>query len=124
MLTIGLSIIAADEILKNRGLENKGKVHLELNKMILDYCEPYIPRKTGALINSGSYFNEGVSWNTPYAAKQYYQNMGTNLRGRLWFERMWALKKGEIMARFNRFNSKTSKKEHPWLAFLKERKII
>lgn len=124
MLTVSLSFIGVDAILKKRGLENTGPIHNELNKMLLNYCEPYIPRKTGALIKSGGYTSSSLSWSAPYARKQYYQNKGSGSRGRLWFERMWASKKGEIMAYLNKFENKNAKKEHPWIAFLKERKII
>ncbi len=101
MLTVKVDFNATDIIIKKRGLENFGRIHQSLNNTLLSYCEPYIPKKTGALIQSGSSNLGYLSWSAPYAKKQYYENKGVNLRGRLWFQRMWAARKGEILASVN-----------------------
>lgn len=102
MLTVKVSFDMTDAIIKRKGIENFGPVHNRINNIILSYCEPYIPKRSGALIASGKSGVGSVSWSVPYAKKQYYENKGRGLRGRLWFDRMWASRKGEIMAEVNR----------------------
>ena len=69
---------------------------------VLRYSEPFTPLLTGTMIKSGILGTEigsgTVSWITPYARRQYYKGRlpGTQqagpLRGRLWFERMKAVR--------------------------------
>ena len=112
MLTVKVNFDLTDSIIKRKGIENFGPVHSRINQIVLTFCEPYIPKKSGALIASGKSGVGGVSWSAPYAKKQYYQNKGKGLRGRLWFDRMWASKKGEItsaaIAREGVFDRKTA----------------
>ena len=73
-----------------------------LDRAVLELCEPYLPRDTGALIRSGRRLEPGrVGWTAPYAAAQYYRSWtsggaGTSggtvgsLRGSWWFHRMKA----------------------------------
>lgn len=120
MLTVKVNFNATDIIIKKRGLENFGDVHQKLNNTLLAYCEPYIPKKTGALILSGKSNLGYLSWSAPYAKKQYYENKGSTLRGRLWFARMWASRKDEIMASVNTL----AKSRTGTFSFWKGRKII
>lgn len=120
MLTVKVDFKATDTIVKKRGLENFGRVHQNLNSTLLSYCEPYIPKETGALIQSGQSHLGYLSWSAPYAKKQYYQNKGTGLRGRLWFQRMWAARKGEILASVNQAAKNNTMAFSLW----KGRKII
>lgn len=90
----------------------------EEDRLILEYCEPYIPKITSFLIQSGyigTVLGSGViKWVAKYAQKVYYQpnpQIGREtgpLRGRLWFDRMKADKGQklikEVRARFGRFN--------------------
>ncbi len=103
MLTVNVSFDLTDAIIKRKGIENFGPVHQRLNTLLLNYCEPYIPKKSGALIASGGSNLGYLSWSAPYAKKQYYENKGNGLRGRLWFDRMWSSRKGEIMSQINAF---------------------
>ncbi len=98
MMTVNVSFDLTDAIIKKKGIENFGPVHRRLNTLLLNYCEPYIPKKSGYLISSGESNLGYISWSAPYAKKQYYENKGNGLRGRLWFDRMWASRKGEIIS--------------------------
>ena len=80
------------EILERRNLEEGGRVQQMLDSEILHHCAPYVPFDTGMLLDSGTLstvIGSGIIvYETPYARKQYYENMGGNgLRGRMWFER-------------------------------------
>lgn len=97
------------ELLKKRNLENGGLTQQYIDKEVLRLNDRYIPKRTGALINSGTLHTRigsgKVIYETPYARQQYYHNAGRGLqgtaggglRGRLWFERMKAAHRGEIL---------------------------
>lgn len=81
------------------------EAHEALDEVILDYCEPYIPRKTGATIESGRTTGDGVEWSTPYVAQIYYGVRpdgspiifnGAPMRGAYWFDRMLNDKADEL----------------------------
>lgn len=62
-----------------------------LDQEVIRTCAPYIPFDTGALESSGersTKIGSGVvTWNTPYAKKQYYDGSSKGLRGARWFDR-------------------------------------
>lgn len=82
---------------------------------VLRKCDPYVPMQTGMLKKSGilgTVVGSGVvEYIAPYAKRQYYTNAGNGrqginknnshnvhcLRGKLWFERMKANHKDEIL---------------------------
>ena len=82
---------------------------------VLRLCDPYVPMDTGMLKKSGiegTVLGSGlVEYIAPYARLQYYTNAGRGkqgltkqnshnykcLRGKLWFERMKADHKDEIL---------------------------
>ena len=88
---------------------------------VLRRSDPYVPFRSGILKKSGiagtvigsgeiKYIGSGgIKYIAPYARKQYYENAGrgieglnasggiTGLRGKLWFERMKADQKEDIL---------------------------
>lgn len=81
-------------IIKSRNLDTGGKAQQYVDSEVLRLSEPFIPRDTGALINSGivnTQIGSGeVKYNTPYARRWYYMPahfQGAPLRGNYWFER-------------------------------------
>ena len=90
--------------LKKRGLESGGKVQQYIDSKVLEYCEPLVPKDTGALIASGKAHPQigsgTVKYNTVYARRWYY--MPANFqqapeRGNYWFERMKQRNKNHIL---------------------------
>lgn len=82
-------------IIKSRGLEAGGSVQQYVDSEVLRLSDPFIPKDTGALINSGitsTVIGSGkVVYNTPYARRWYYMPanfQGAPQRGNYWFERM------------------------------------
>ncbi len=81
----------------NKKFEKAQKI---LDSEVLRRCDPLVPFDTGTLKKSGinsTVIGSGVvSYDTPYAKRQYYENQGkgnhnkSGLRGKLWFERMKA----------------------------------
>lgn len=84
-----------DMILKNRGLEDNGKVQQFIDSECIRYSDPLIPKDVGTLIESGhinTRIGSGqVIWQTQYARRWYYMPanfQGAPERGNYWFERM------------------------------------
>ena len=81
--------------LKRRGLEDNGKVQKYIDSKVLEYCEPKVPKDTGALIASGKIHTQigsgKVKYRTVYARRWYYREANFQQapeRGNYWFERM------------------------------------
>jgi hypothetical protein len=68
-----------------------------LDSEILRATAPFVPLRTGTLVKSGTIgtvIGSGkVKYIAPYARRQYYENKGSGLRGKLWFERSKAKNK-------------------------------
>lgn len=64
------------DILKRRGLEESGRVQQIIDSEVLRRCDPYVPKDTGMLIDSGIIATDigsgEVKYETPYAKAQYY----------------------------------------------------
>lgn len=90
-------------LMKYRGLEEKGKVQQFVDSEVLRRTDPYVPFLNGALKESGvrhTVIGGGqVVYKTPYARRQYFENKGGSggLRGKMWFERMKADHKDDIL---------------------------
>ena len=83
------------QALKKRGLDEKGKVQQYIDSKVLEYCEPKVPKDTGALIASGKIHTQigsgEVRYRTVYARRWYYMPAKFQQapeRGNYWFERM------------------------------------
>ena len=94
-----------EQIIKNRGLENSGTVQRFIDSECLRLTAPFVPKDTGALIESGTVNTKigsgEVIYNTPYARRWYYmqaQFQGAPQRGNYWFERMKQQYKEQILA--------------------------
>ena len=65
----------------------------KIDSEVLRLCDPYVPKDTGILIQSGIMHTEigsgKVIYRTPYARRQYYMPMQhTEGRTHMWFEQM------------------------------------
>lgn len=56
------------ELMKTIGNE---KAMREIHRLLGEFCEPYIPKKTGGLRASMKAYPGSVKWETPYAHYQY-----------------------------------------------------
>jgi len=95
--------------MKRRGLEPHGLVQKYIDSEVLRLSDPYIPFLGGGIKDSGPINtilgNGEVKWHTPYSKRQYYENRGNGagglnnggMRGKMWFERMKADRKDEII---------------------------
>ncbi len=83
----------ADKILLQRGLNKNGTGQLFFSQEFGRLCRRYIPFKNGALRDSLWVEPDNVSWNTPYARRQYYEHKAK----RLWAEKCWRDHKKDII---------------------------
>ena len=93
-----------EQVLKDRGLENGGKVQKFIDSDVLRLCENKVPKDTNNLIESAianTQIGSGdVRYRAPYARRWYYmpaQFQGAPERGNYWFERMKQQYKNQIL---------------------------
>lgn len=102
------------ELLRRRGLEEGGRVQRIIDSEVLRLCDPLVPYVSSTLVKSGRFGTKigsgEICYNAPYARYQYYgkSRSGAPLNytktyhtaaGSLWFERMKAAHKEEILKR-------------------------
>lgn len=92
-MAFAFKIKTTDEILEKFGMQPYGKMQKAIDSEVLRQCDPYVPKDTGTLINSGitaTQIGSGeVRYNTPYARRHYYIPMNhTEKRTHMWFEVM------------------------------------
>ena len=95
----------AEEILRNRGLEENGRVQKFIDTECLRLSAPKVPKDTNALIESGNSLTKigsgQLEYHTPYARRWYYMPADFSEapeRGNYWFERMKQQYKEQILA--------------------------
>lgn len=93
------------DVLKNLGIEEKGRVQQFIDTECLRLCASKVPKDSNTLIESGNINTKAGSgqleYRTPYARRWYY--MPANFqeapeRGNYWFERMKQQNKEKILA--------------------------
>lgn len=108
---IKMQIDPADKILLKRSLNENGKGQRFFTSEVRRLSDPYVPMRTGMLKKNVTETPISISYNVPYARRQYYENQGTGrqgttkhskhnykyLRGKRWTERMWADRGKEIV---------------------------
>lgn len=97
MFTAKFTINSNNDLLKKRGLENKGRVQKYVDKEVIRLMTPYTPKESGELIRSatrltdiGSGLVKQGGKSAPYARKWYYTQAkftGAPMRGTYWFKR-------------------------------------
>lgn len=97
MAKIRLQIDPVDRILLKRSLNKNGAGQRVFTHEVRRLSDPYVPFLTGVLKNTATEEVNRITYNTPYARRQYYENPGTGLRGPHWTERMWADRGKEIV---------------------------
>jgi hypothetical protein len=98
MAGVKIELDNTQKILLKRHLQKNGGAQVLFTKEVAKNCNNYIPFKTGRLkdmmITIGT---DKITYNAPYAAKNYYLNKGMGrggmsqggLRGKMWDKRMW-----------------------------------
>ncbi|WP_300902239.1 minor capsid protein [uncultured Clostridium sp.] len=87
-----------EKVLLKRNLNNNGQAQYFFTNEVARLSEPYIPFQDGDLKNKKLIGNNKITYNMPYAKKQYFTNSGNGkegsskggLRGKLWVKRCWS----------------------------------
>lgn len=88
---------ALDRILLKRSLNKNGEGQRFFTHEVRRLSDPYVPKRSGKLKNTAVETKTSITYNTPYARRQYYEHKGDGLRGSHWTERMWADRGKEIV---------------------------
>lgn len=99
-MKVTLKMDAADKILLKRSLNKNGKAQVFFTHEIRRLSDPYVPFQSGRLKNDAVESVNKITYNKPYARRQWYENKGGNngpLRGNKWCLRMWADRGKEIV---------------------------
>ena len=99
---IKLQLDPADKILLKRGLNKNGRGQRFLTHEVRRLSDPYVPFLNGKLSEEVTESPGSITYNVPYARRQYYENEGKNrskhpLAGSHWTERMWADRGKEVV---------------------------
>ncbi len=98
-----------DKNFKSKAEKNFSNAQKYIDSECLRYSDPYIPFLSGEMKRSGklgTVIGSGeLKYTAPYAKRQYYSNAGRGkqgtsrggMRGKLWFERMKADHKNDIL---------------------------
>lgn len=88
---------------------NPEKIHrtqLYIDSEILRYSDKYTPKKTGKLIESGTFGTKKgsgvIKYTAPYAKRQYFAGKSSGQRGRKWVKRMWLSQGKHIIKNANK----------------------
>lgn len=103
-MAVKINLDPATTILAKRKLQKGGEAQILFTKECAKWMNNYVPLDTGRLKDiSVEIGNDFVKYNTQYAKKQYYTNVGSSkknkagLRGKLWDKRMWINKSATIV---------------------------
>ncbi len=104
-MQVKIKIDPASKILLKRSLQKGGKVQKFFTHEVRRRCDKYVPFRDGPLKNTAVEQEDRILYNTPYAAKQYYNNGGNGqdgmssggLRGKLWDKRMMAAEGDKVV---------------------------
>ena len=109
MARVKLELDSTDKILLKRHLNKNGEGQQYFTKRVAAYSSNFVPRDTGRLSTDVTIRPTSVTWNQPYAKKQYYTNRGKGVRGSYWDKRMWASKGKTIVNEVAQFCGGRSK---------------
>lgn len=84
------------KIISKYGLEDGGNAHLFFSNSCFRRMQKYVPFKTGALSTTVTVKPTSVTYEVPYAHKQYTTNKGVGIRGRYWDRKMVANEKDQL----------------------------
>ena len=109
---IKITMDPTQKILLKRYLNNNGQAQIKFTKECAKEMNNYTPYLTGRLKDMMITINtDNVTYNAPYAKRQYYTNAGNGrqgtsvggLRGKQWAPRMWTTKGDEIIRTISSF---------------------
>ena len=86
-----------NKIVNKYGMQENGDTQLFLANTCSRRMQKYVPFDTGALSTTVTVKPGSVTYEQPYAHKQYTTNKGKGIRGKYWDKKMVSVEKGLIV---------------------------
>lgn len=102
-MKVKIQIDPADKILLKRKMDPYGKGQRFFTHEVRRLSDPYVPMQTGTLKDTAVEQPKSIEYVQPYARRQYWENKGNGLRGKMWDVRMWATRGKEIVRSVAKF---------------------
>ena len=98
-LTLNYELKDFDEnkIIDKYGMQEGGDTQLFLANTCFRRMHKYVPFDTGTLASHATVRPGSVTYEEPYAHKQYTKNKGKGIRGKQWDKKMIANERGQIV---------------------------
>ena len=87
-----------NKIINKFGMQENGDTQLFLANTCFRRMQKYVPFQTGALSTTATVKPGSVTYEQPYAHKQYTTNKGKGIRGKYWDKKMVSAEK-EVIAK-------------------------
>ena len=72
------------KIINKYGMQDKGSASLFLANTCFRRMSKYVPKDTGALMSTATIQPNLITYEVPYARRQFYTNKGKGIRGKRW----------------------------------------
>lgn len=72
------------KIINKFGMQDKGNAELFLANTCFRRMAKYVPKDTGMLMTTVTVKPKSVTYEVPYAKRQFYTNRGKGIRGKRW----------------------------------------
>jgi hypothetical protein len=95
-ITYELKDFDKKKIIDKYGMQENGNTQLFLANTCFRRMHKYVPLDTGALASTVTVKPGSVTYEVPYAHKQYTSNKGNKTRGRYWDKKMVANEKNLV----------------------------
>ena len=95
-ITYELKDFDKKKIINKYGMQENGNTQLFLANTCFRRMQKYVPFETGALSTTATVKPGSVTYEQPYAHKQYTTNKGKGIRGKYWDKKMVANEKSQV----------------------------
>lgn len=82
--------IDKNKIIKQYGIQKNGNTRMYASNRAFLRMQKYVPFDTGALSLTATVKPGSVTYEVPYAHRQYVENKGKGIRGKYWDKKMWS----------------------------------
>lgn len=82
--------IDKNKIIKQYGIQKNGNTRMYASNRAFLRMQKYVPFDTGALSLTATVKPGSVTYEVPYAHRQYVENKGKGIRGKYWDQKMWS----------------------------------
>lgn len=86
-----------DKIMLKRSLGKDGRAQQFFSSEVKRISDPYVPFMNGPLKNTAVARKRSVEYVQPYAKRNWNENRGKGIRGKMWTNRAWADKGKQVV---------------------------